>query len=352
MRVIEGDVSMRKRLAVLLLFAVPGAICQQRPESLPPAASVLGAQDDASGNKAPQLIQTLAINDQLVILASDVDGIGDRPFRVEFDGTVTLPLVGKVRALGLTVEQFEKELIGQLGGYVRSPRVTVKRLAARADTIVVAGAFRNPGVHTLSERRPLLDVLSAVGGLQPNAARTIKITRRLDGGRNPLPSAVEDPETGVSTATINVSRLIENPSMRDDIVIEPHDVLFAGPAGVVFLTGEVMRPGSFELAERDSFGVTELISMAGGLGRDAAPAKTKILRPILNGSRRAEIPVDVKNILDGGLADFRVLPNDMVVVPRSKGKAQVFLRPVVTYVVPAVSMILVYRYFIQRPGDR
>jgi polysaccharide export outer membrane protein len=341
MTVIEGDVSMRKRLAVLLLFAVPGAICQQRLESLPPAASVLDAQDGASGNQAPQLKQTLAINDQLVILASDIDGIGDRPFRVELDGTVMLPLVGKVRALGLTVEQFEKELIAQLGVYVRSPNVSVKRLAARADTIVVAGAFRNPGVYTLSERRALLDVVSAVGGLQPNAARTIKITRRRNGGRSPLPSAVEDLETGVSTATVNVSRLIENPSARDDIIIEPHDVLFAGPAGVAFLTGEVLRPGPFEFAERDSLGVTELISLAGGLGRDAAPDKTKILRPILNGSRRAEIPVDVKSILDGRLADFPVLPNDMVVVPRSKGKAHA-LRTVVMYVVPTVATTLVY----------
>jgi polysaccharide export outer membrane protein len=338
--VIEGDVSVRKRLAVLLLSAVSGAICQQRPESLPPAASVLGAQDDASGNKAPQLMQTLAVNDQLVILASDVDGIGDRPFRVELDGTVTLPLVGRVRALGLTVEQFEKELVGQLGSYVRSPRVSVKRLATRADTIVVAGAFRNPGVHPLSERRPLLDVLSAVGGLQPNAARTIKITRRFT-GRNPLPSAVVDPETGASTATVNVSRLIEDPSARDDIVVEPHDVLFAGPAGVVFLTGEVLRPGSFELAERDSFGVTELVSLAGGWGRDAAPDKTKILRPILNGSRRAEIPVNVKSILDGRLADFRVLPNDIVIVPRSKGKARAF-RSVAMYIVPTLATTLVY----------
>ena len=332
---------MRKRLAVLLLFAVPGAICQQRPESLPPTASVFDAQHGASGNKAPQLAQTLTINDQLTILASDIDGIGDRPFRVELDGTVTLPLVGKVRALGLTVEQFEKELIAQLGAFVRSPRVTVKRLAARADTIVVAGAFKNPGFHTLSERRTLLEVLLAVGGLQPNAARTITITRRLDGGRNPLPYAVEDLQAGVSTATVNVSRLMENPGAPDDTIIEPNDVLFAGPAGVVFLTGEVLRPGSFELAERDSFSVTELISLAGGLGKDAAPDKAKILRPILNGSRRAEIPVDVKSILDGRLAEFRILPNDMVVVPRARGRARA-VKSVLRYVVPTVATALIY----------
>jgi len=87
--------------------------------------------------------------------------------------------------------------------------------------------------------------------------------------------------------------------------------------------------------------VTELISLAGGLGRDAAPDKTKILRPILNGSRRAEIAVDVKSILDGRLDDFPILPNDLVVVPRSKGKARAVGRALM-YVAPAVGTTLLY----------
>jgi polysaccharide export outer membrane protein len=329
---------VRKRI-VLLLIAATVALGQPRPESLPYLAST--PQNKESGNQTPQAKQPLAINDQLVIFANEVEGISDRPFRVELDGAVNLPLVGKVRALGLTLEEFEKELTSQFMVYVRSPRISVKRLTTQADTIVVAGAFKNPGVYALPERRTLLDVLTAVGGLQPNAGRTIKITRRLAGASNPLPAAVEDRASGVSTATINLSRLIENPLARDEVTIEPHDVLFAGPAGVVFLTGEVLRPGPFELADRESFGVTELISLAGGLGREAEPDKTKILRPILNGSRRAEIAVDVKKILAGNQSDFPVLPNDMVVVPRAQGKKRA-LKSVAMFVGPALATTLIY----------
>jgi polysaccharide export outer membrane protein len=287
--------------------------------------------------------QTLSVNDQLVISATDVPNIGDRPYRVELDGTITVPLVGRMRAQGLTLEQFEKELTSQLALYVRSPRVSVKRLsetAPAAQTIIVAGAFKNPGVYTLAERRSLIDVLSSVGGLQPNAARMIKITRRLDGEHTPLRDGVENSTLRVSTTTVNVSHLMENPA-KHQILIEPNDVLHAGPSGIVFLTGEVLKPGSFELLERDSYGLTELILMGGGLKNEAAPDQTKILRPILNGSRRAEIFVDVKSIFAGKQADFAVMPNDMVVVPKNKSKTQA-LKTAARFVIPALATTLIY----------
>ena len=115
----------------------------------------------------------------------------------------------------------------------------------------------------------------------------------------------------------------------------------AAPAGTVYLTGEVLKTGAFELADRDSIGVTELISQAGGFGRDAAPDKAKILRQILNGSKRAEIQVNLESILDGQTVDFPVLPNDIVVVPRTKGKGTAF-KSALRYVVPTLATTLIY----------
>jgi polysaccharide export outer membrane protein len=333
---------VRKRLAVLLLVMALSAIGQQRPEPPPVIGSVSSAQGSPS-DKVSESKQTLSVNDQLVISATDVPNIGDRPYRVELDGTITVPLVGRMRAQGLTLEQFEKELTSQLALYVRSPRVSVKRLsetAPAAQTIIVAGAFKNPGVYTLAERRSLIDVLSSVGGLQPNAARMIKITRRLDGEHTPLRDGIENSTLRVSTTTVNVSHLMENPA-KHQILIEPNDVLHAGPSGIVFLTGEVLKPGSFELLERDSYGLTELILMGGGLKNEAAPDQTKILRPILNGSRRAEIFVDVKSIFAGKQADFAVMPNDMVVVPKNKSKTQA-LKTAARFVIPALATTLIY----------
>ncbi len=326
------------RLAFMLLVLAPEGIGQQRPDSTQPGGlltlSATGAQPEGSGK------ERLAANDQIVINAKDVEGMGDRPYRIDPDGTVSLPLVGKIRALGLTVEEFEKELINQLGAYVRAPQVSVRRLSAQAETITAAGAFKNPGVYVLTERRSLLDVLSIVGGLQPNAARTIRITRRIAGARTSLPAGVEDTAAGVSTAAVNVRRLLENPRSLE-ILIEPNDILLADPAGVIYLTGEVLKPGTIEMNEKESLGLAELISIGGGFARDAASDKIKVLRPILNGSRRAEISVDVKSILDGRHSDFPVMPNDMVFVPRSKGKSKM-AKTAALYLVPALTSTLIY----------
>jgi polysaccharide biosynthesis/export protein len=308
-----------KLLIGAMMIAASLAVGQQQPEV-------------EGGNKANASL--LAVNDRLVISAKNVQAPADALYRVDADGTVTFPLVGKIRAEGLTIQQFENALTAQLSAYVRSPQVSVKSFVSHSDRIVVAGAFKNPGVYSLSDRRALLDVVSAVGGLE-SEARTIRITRRAGPGHNALASAADDSVSGTSVANVNLARLTEEPGLHNDILIEPEDVLFAETAAAVFVTGEVLKPGSFDIGEKTSLGLTEAISLAGGLDREAAPEKTKVLRPILNESRRAGIRVDAKSILAGRAVDFRILPNDIVVVPRS-GRKWRAMRTVVVYVAPAL----------------
>jgi polysaccharide export outer membrane protein len=322
---VSEDHFVIKRILVTALLAAGGGICQQATGQAAPAQTV------------PSVI--LSGNDQLVISARDVEGLTDRLFRIESDGTINLPLVGKVRAEGLTVEQFEKFVTAQLGIYVKSPQVSVTRFANETNTIVVLGAFKNPGVHALPERRTFLEVISSVGGVEPGV-RTVRITRRLDGVVKPLPSGVEDVGARVSTLIVNLNHFSENPSIRE-LLIERDDTLFAGTAGVMFVTGEVQKPGTVEPGERDSLGVMELIAMAGGLTHDAAPEKVTILRPILNGTKRGEIPVDLKGIQEGRSSDFRVMPNDMLFVPRSRGRARTVAKGIVI-AVPILTSIIIY----------
>jgi polysaccharide export outer membrane protein len=279
-----------------------------------------------------------------VITARDVEGITDRPYPIDADGTITLPLVGKIRAEGLTVEEFETDLRSRLAIYVKAPVVSVKRAAQPTTTIVAAGAFKSPGVYPLTDRRAVLDVVNAVGGLESNASHTITVTRRPGQNANSLPSATRDPGSGVVVAKINLSRLMENPALGDNILIEPGDVLSAEPA-VVFLSGEVQKPGQFELTDRDSISLSELIALGGGVNPGSAPQKAQILRPILNGARRAPIAVDAREVLSGRAEDFRVLPDDIVVIPRGRTKMQTLGKVALVLLPIAVtSAILLSRY--------
>ena len=71
-------------------------------------------------------------------------------------------------------------------------------------------------------------MLTAVGGLQPNAARQVKVTRRAEYGPIPLPNAMEDPEKKISTVEISMGSLRENVNPAEDILLQPYDRNFGG----------------------------------------------------------------------------------------------------------------------------
>lgn len=287
--------------------------------SLLPAQQAVAPQAPPVPSPAPTIrpAYVLGPGDQITIRAFEVEEISDKPFRIDSEGDVNLPVLGKVHAGGLTVEQFEADLVQRLKTIVRNPQVTVNVLQLRSEPVFVTGAFKSSGIYPLQGRRTLLEIVTAAGGLQPNASRRIRVTRHLEMGAIPLPNAVVDQEKRVSTADISISSLTDNLNPAEDIILQPLDTISVDRAEMVYANGEVNRAGAVELGDRDSISVTQFVSMVGGLGRDAAPDKARVLRQVLNTSRRAEIPVNLKKILAGKETDFPLLPNDVLYVPRS-----------------------------------
>ena len=259
----------------------------------------------------------LGPGDQIAIRAFEVDEISDKPYRIDSEGDLNLPILGKVHAGGLTVEQFESDLSQRLKTLVRNPQVSVSVVTYRAEPVFVTGYFKTTGIIPLQGGRTLLEVLTSVGGLQPNASRRIQVTRHLEEGRIPLPNATVDEERKVSTVEINIADLKNSLNPAENIQLQPLDTINVDRAEMVYVNGEVTRPGGFELGERESIPVTQLIAMVGGLGKDADPANLRVLRPVLRTSRRAEIQIDFKKILAGQQADFPLLPNDVLYIPKS-----------------------------------
>ena len=160
-------------------------------------------------------------------------------------------------------------------------------------------------------------MLVSVGGLAPNASRHIKVTRRAEYGVIPLPGAIEDPEKKISTVEISMGSLRENVNPAEDIILQPFDIISVERAELVYINGEVAKTGAIELGERESISLLQAITQAGGLTRDAKRAQVRVLRPILNTTRRAEIDVNVNDVYAGNANDFPLLPNDVLYVPRS-----------------------------------
>ena len=283
----------------------------------------------------------LGPNDQILIRALQVEEIGERPYRIDTEGNVDLPLIGTVKAGGLNVDQLEAELAKRLATYVRNPQVSVTVVQYRSEPVFFIGAFRSPGIYTLQGRRTLVDMLSSIGGLQPNANRRITITRRTEYGPLPLPNAVVNRATNTSSVEISMDSLRDNVNPAEDIVLQPFDQISVSLAEMVFVGGEVSKVGGVELGERESLSVIQLLSMSGGLTRDADPERARVLRPILNTSKRAEIPINLKLVLAGKTNDFPLMQNDLLYVPRKKSVAGAFGRGSLI-IVPTLVTALIY----------
>ena len=281
----------------------------------------------------------LGPGDQFLISVPQAQEIDQRPFRVDSDGNIDLPLVGKIHAAGLTQHGLETLLATRLRDYIREPQVTITITQFRSEPVFFLGAFHSPGVYTLQGGRTLVEMLAVAGGLQPTASRRISITRRAEYGTIDLPNAVKDPARKVSTVEISLDALTRNINPEEDIVLKAYDLVTAETAQPVFVSGEVTKPGAIPLNEEQSISVTQALTQAGGFTRDASRGKVRILRPIIGTSRRAEIDVDLNRIYEGKANDFPLLPNDVLFVPRATARA--VLAPVGTAILTTAPYLIV-----------
>jgi polysaccharide export outer membrane protein len=303
-------------LCALFFVAAVVAIAQQTAP----------AQPQVNAPQAPQVQSvrpdyTLGPNDQIIIKAPEADEINDRPFRVDADGFITLPLVGKIRAGGLRVQALEADLVTRLKQFIREPQVSISVVQFRSEPVFFLGAFHVPGIYPLLGRRTLVEMLTSVGGLQSNASRRIRVTRRAEYGPIPLVSAIPSPDGKTATVEISIESLTQNVNPDEDIVLQPYDIVNAERAERVYVSGEVTKVSAIELAERDSISVTQAITEAGGFAQYAIRDHVRVLRPVMGTTRRAEIDIDMKRVYEGKDIDFPLLPNDVLFVPRSSKRA-------------------------------
>ena len=243
--------------------------------------AAVGSQAEAS-TEATSASETggyrLGANDEVVVQVLDAEEIPDKPLRIDGRGNLSLPLLGRVVAAGLTVEQLETELAARLAHFLHEPQVTVSLAEVRSRPVSVLGAVNRPGVHQIDSPKTIVEMLSLAGGLREDAGHTIKITRRADSGTIPLGAARADPSGRFSVAEINVKDVLEARRPEDNIVILAHDVISVPRAEMVYVIGEVEKSGGFVLEDRESVSVLQALSLAGGLTAVAGVEQARILR--------------------------------------------------------------------------
>jgi len=297
-----------KQCVFILAVAWSVATGQQTPER--PASP---RPDDVSQ-------YVLGPEDQIKIWALGVEEISDKPVRIDPSGEIDLPLVGRVHAAGLTVEQLKSALAQRLTKEVREPRVSVDIVEFGSQPVSVMGAVNHPYVLQVSGRKTLAEVLSLAGGLRTDAGPYVKITRQVKWGEIPIHNAKTDESGNFHVGQVQVRDLLSATNPAENILIRPHDVITVPVAEMVYVVGAVKKPGPFTLNERESVSVLQALSMAEGLGVTPKAQDSKILRAVPGNGERREIPVDLKKVMAGKAEDMALRANDILFVPDSTAK--------------------------------
>jgi len=264
----------------------------------------------------------LGPNDQLTMQVADLDDVfAGKTFKVDQGGELSLPLIGRIRAAGLTVSGFEQDIRAHLSAILKNPDVAVNISSSGSQPVAILGAINSPGIRQLEGRKTLFEVLSLAGGLRADAGYQIRITRSMQWGRIPLANAQTDPTGQFSTATVKVRNILNGPGGDENISILPGDNISIPTARQVYILGSVSKPGRILLTEHESIPTLQLVSTAEGFQKTAAPDRARILRSVPGSAKRIDVAVNLKDIFAGKIPDVQLQSEDILFVPNSRAKS-------------------------------
>lgn len=269
----------------------------------------------------------------------------NRALRVSASGEITMPLLGEVQSVGLTARELERVLEDRLRRYMKDPHVGVFVSSIQSHPVSVAGAVKKPGVFQIQQPRSLLEMLSMAEGLADDAGDDVLVMRGagLRVGKNsaiaasepnaassstleeppPAPSASgrEDASSEKDTIRINLKNLLESGDERFNVAIYPGDIIDVTRAGIVYVVGDVKKPGGFVMKSHEQMSVLKAIALAEGFTSTSAKGRTRIIRTDQSTGQKTEVLVDLDKILAGKSPDPPLNAADIVFVPNSAAKS-------------------------------
>ena len=114
--------------------------------------------------------------DKLSIIVTDEAELTGK-YRVDTDGTISMPYLGRVPVAGLTLADAQDKITAMLkAGYIRNPQVRIEVDQFKARSVFVSGEVRTPGKVTLpGTTMSLLEALALAGSPTPNASNEVLV---------------------------------------------------------------------------------------------------------------------------------------------------------------------------------
>jgi polysaccharide export outer membrane protein len=271
------------------------------------SSPVARAQQDQGNGQRPSTKEMpaplkVAPGDLLHITVFDVPEM-TQDVRIGAKGEAQLALIGNIDLAGLTGEEAAAAIARELRNrkLLLSPQVNVLIKEFSNQGVSVIGEVQHPGVFQVLGSRSLLDLLSMAGGLTNVADTRITVKRRRGSAQAiTVKLKTDDPDT----------------SLTNDVQIYPGDLIVVPRAGIVYVLGEVNRPGGFVMQDSGKITILQALAQAGGASRTASLNNSVLLRKNERGYLSNKLPLD--KIARGQGEDLELHANDIIFVPNNK----------------------------------
>ena len=222
--------------------------------------------------------------------------------RVNDDGSIMLLFMGRLNVAGKTPDE-AAYLVRDLAistNILQRPQVTIAIEQYATQSVTVSGEVVKPGAYSIITPRPIQDVLTLAGGLSNLADRDITV-KRHGSPLDPIHYVVSNEK---------------NPWASGDLTIYPGDSILVRKVGVVYVLGDIQRPGAYPMATNDSrLSILQVLAEAGSATKTAVLAKAKLLRKTQGGY--FEVALRIDKLQTGQTADLDLQADDVIYVPFS-----------------------------------
>jgi len=258
-----------------------------------------GVNQQQAADDADQFEYRIGALDLLEIKVLGADEM-NRSVRVDSRGNINLPLIGMVKASGLTGYQLENQIAELLAkDFLQNPQVSVFIKEFTSQRVTVQGFVKRAGIYDFQGQATLLQAISMGGGLDEKAnENAVKVVRAVN--------SLESETMIYNLAAIRLNKA-KNPVLKggDTVVVE--EML------PVTVEGAVTRPGVFYMRGEPT--LMQAVSSAGGFNELASVDDVKIIS--MQEDKKVTMKYDVSQIRDGKIADPKIQPGDIVVIEMS-----------------------------------
>lgn len=231
------------------------------------------------------------------------------------DGTISMPRIkGPIVAVCKTERELANEITAKLSKELRDPFVTVRASEQKSQSFAVIGAVGKPGAFFLSRRIKLLELLAMAGGPSKEAGARILVARTgsFSVCQNDLSGIEKMADTSDPSQTLITFDRDTVLKGKDNIWMQPGDIVSVLEAEVVYVVGNVVRPSAVPMKKQIT--LSEAIAAAEGVKPSTKKDKIRILRKKPDGLEREVIMVDLGAIEKMQQGDPVLQADDIVAV--------------------------------------